>query len=54
MPAPAGTVYDTSSDGLFRAGCGLSWCGKRLRKKRNPDCYESISIEEEDLHECMV
>ena len=36
------------------AGCGLAWCAGLEHRKALKEIMNSIGVEEEDMHECMV
>lgn len=36
------------------AGCGLSWCAEISDREVIVSMMESVGIEEEEIHECMV
>lgn len=36
------------------AGCGLSWCADLSDKERIAEVMQSVGIQEEEMHECMV
>ena len=36
------------------AGCGLSWCADLSDKERITEVMQSVGIQEEEMHECMV
>ncbi len=36
------------------AGCGLSWCTDLGERENIKAMMQSVGIEEEDIHECMV
>ena len=36
------------------AGCGLSWCADLSDKERIAEFMQSVGIQEEEMHECMV
>ena len=36
------------------AGCGLSWCADLSDKERIAEVMQSVGIQEEEIHECMV
>ena len=36
------------------AGCGLSWCTELEDREHIKAMMQSVGIEEEDIHECMV
>ena len=36
------------------AGCGLSWCADLSDKERIAEAMQSVGIQEEEMHECMV
>ena len=36
------------------AGCGLSWCADLSDKERIAEVMQSVGIQEEETHECMV
>ena len=36
------------------AGCGLSWCADHSDKERIAEVMQSVGIQEEEMHECMV
>lgn len=36
------------------AGCGLSWCTELKERENIKTMMQSVGIEEEDIHECMV
>lgn len=36
------------------AGCGLSWCTDLGERENIKVMMQSVGIEEEDIHECMV
>lgn len=36
------------------AGCGLSWCAEISDREVIVSMIESVGIEEEEIHECMV
>ena len=36
------------------AGCGLSWCAELSDKEQIVKVMQSVGIQEEEMHECMV
>lgn len=36
------------------AGCGLSWCAEIAERENIKAMMQSVGIQEEDMHECMV
>ena len=36
------------------AGCGLSWCADLSDTERIAEVMQSVGIQEEEMHECMV
>lgn len=36
------------------AGCGLAWCAALESREMLKDVMESVGIQEEDMHECLV
>lgn len=36
------------------AGCGLSWCAGLEHREALKKVMQSVGIEEEEMHECMV
>lgn len=36
------------------AGCGLSWCTELEERENIKEMMQSVGIEEEEIHECMV
>ncbi len=39
---------------VISAGCGLSWCAEIAEKENIKAMMQSVGIQEEDMHECMV
>lgn len=39
---------------VISAGCGLSWCTELEERENIKAMMQSVGIEEEDMHECMV
>lgn len=39
---------------VISAGCGLSWCAETAEKENIKAMMQSVGIQEEDMHECMV
>lgn len=36
------------------AGCGLSWCAQLDEKEEIEQAMKQVSIEKEEIHECLV
>lgn len=39
---------------VISAGCGLAWCAELEERKGIQGLMNTVGIEEEDIHECMV
>lgn len=39
---------------VISAGCGLSWCAELSELEKIKSIMNTVGIEEEEIHECMV